>query len=216
MRARLSPQAAVRELLGERQLWWKCCSEAVRSDPCWLLDGDSEDLRAWLHATAPDRAADSLTPVDHAWLLGRALSAPGDLGGERNGALAALAESWRRSGLLSADAVRGPAQPSGKGREDLSPRVASGLRGVVEWIQDQDDSTAEDGELAGAWSMLVIAMLLMAGAQPHRRSGVSVPVVFGRSAGPAGPAAVAEGVTGVLELCEFPRARPACIPTRGR
>ncbi|MFG6202127.1 WD40 repeat domain-containing protein [Nonomuraea sp. JJY05] len=193
----VSPQAAVQELLGERQLWWKCCGEAVRADPSWLYDERCEALRGWLDETAPDRTAGSAGPTDHAWLLGRALSAPEGQDGGHDGSLAGLAEGWSRSGLVSADAAPGPAQPSGKGLEGLPPRLARQLANVVEWIRHWQGGTA------GAGSVLLIAALLMAGARP-RGGPVRVPVVFGRTAGPAGPAAVEDGVTGVLELREFP------------
>lgn len=189
-----SPQAALRDALGERHLLWKCCSEAVRTDPSWLFDRRCEQLRSWFEETEPDRAAGSLTAADHAWLLGRALSAPSERIGEHDEALRRLTEAWRQSKLVSADAAPGPAQPYGKG---LSPRVAGALRSVTERIQDSHEE-----EWIGPQNALVIAALLMAGAQPRRRPVVSVPVVLARSGEDA--AAVAEGVTGILELREFP------------
>lgn len=199
-----SPQAAVQELLGGRQLWWQCCSEAVRADPSWLSGRRSEDLLAWLNATVPGRSTGSVTTADHAWLLGRALTATEGRDGEHDGALDRLAEAWERSGLVSANAAPGSAQLSGKGLESLSPRVVGGLQAVVERIQAGRATTVEPGEPTGPTGVLVIAALLMAGAEPRRRPVVSVPVVFGRSAGSTGQAAVGEGVTGVLELREFP------------
>jgi WD40 repeat protein len=214
-----SPQAAAYELLGERQLWWKCCSEAVRNDPSWFFDGRGEKLRAWLNATVPDHAAGSATTADHAWQLGRALAASADQEGEHAKALARLAQAWERGKLVSSNAAPGPAQPSGRGLETLSPRVAGGLKSVVERIQLRHDTAAEnhgtaaeDGEPTGPMSVLVIAALLMAGVEPRRRPVVSVPVVFGRSAGPTGRASAQEGVTGVLELREFPAGPAGLYP----
>jgi WD40 repeat protein len=202
------PQAALHELLGERQLWWKCCSEAFRADPTWLFDGRGEERRAWLDETAPDRPADSLTPAEHAWLLSRTLSAPQDPDGGHEKVLAPLAETWRRSGLLSEAATTGPTLPSGHSLDRLSPRVAGGLRSVVERIQDLHGPVESNAPR----SMLVIAALLMAGVEPRRRPVVRVPVVFGRSAGPTGQAAPDGGVTGILELREFPSGPTGLYP----
>ncbi|MGW0883140.1 WD40 repeat domain-containing protein [Streptomyces sp. NPDC002671] len=213
-----SPQAVVQELLGARQLWWQYCSEAVLTDPSWLSDGRGEDLRAWLNDTVPGRATDSVTTADHAWLLGRALTAAEDRDGGhdrgRDGALNLLAEAWQQSRLVSADAAPGPAQLSGKGLERLSPRVAGGLKAVIERIEARCDTTVEHPERTGPTSVLVLAALLMAGAEPRRRPVVSVPVVFGRSAGPTGQdtAEAEEGVTGVLELREFPAGPAGLYP----
>ncbi|WP_256638689.1 WD40 repeat domain-containing protein [Streptomyces murinus] len=198
-----SPQAAVQELLGARQLWWQCCGEAARNDPSWLSGPPGTELLAWLNSTVPDRGTDTLTAADHAWLLAQALAAP-ESGGE-SGALGRLAEAWERSGLISAEAARGPAQLSGKGLAHLSPGVAGKLKAVVERIQawSAAATAAEEDRRAGPAGVLVIGALLMAGVEPRGRGVVSVPVVFGRSAA-AGGAAVADGVTGVLELREFP------------
>jgi len=193
-----SPQAAAQELLGERQLWWKSCSEAFRTDPSWLFDGRGEELRAWLNSTAPDPTANSVTPAEHAWLLGRALSAPESQRGEHDESLARLAEVWAQSGLISVDATAGLAQPSGHGLDGLSPRIAGTLRAVVKRMQDLHCAAEPNGPR----SMLVIAALLMAGTEPRRRPVVRVPVVFGRSAGPTGQTTL-EGATGILELREF-------------
>jgi WD40 repeat protein len=202
-----SPQAAVRELLGERQLWWRCCSEAFRNDPSWLFDGRGEQRCAWLGATVPNHATDSVTPTEHAWLLGRALSAPEDQTDERDETLEQLAEVWRRSGLISADAA-GPAQPSGHGLDGLSPRTASGLRAVVDRLRD----LGSPAESNGPASVLVIAALLMAGAEARPRPVVRVSVVFGRSGGPTGESVPKVGVTGILELREFRSGPPGLYP----
>lgn len=203
-----SPQTAVQALLGGRQLWWRCCSEAVRTDPSWLSRTRGKDLLAWLNSTAAGRASAAVTAADHAWLLGRALTATEDHDGEHDEALDRLARAWKQSGLVSAEAAPGPAQLSGKGLECLAPDVADALNVAVGRIQARCEAPAEQPE-AG---VLVIAALLMAGAEAGGRPRVSVPVVFGRSAGPAGQSAVEEGDTGVLELREFPAGPAGLYP----
>ncbi|MGW6774788.1 WD40 repeat domain-containing protein [Streptomyces sp. NPDC055037] len=211
-----SPQAAARELLGERQLWWKCCGEAFRADSSWLFDGRGEDLRAWLDATASDLtapvlSAGSVTPAEHAWLLSRALSEPAgrhrEHREERDGTTARLSQAWGQSGLISVDATAGLAQPSGHRLDGLSQRVAGGLRAVVDRIRELPPAEGSNGPR----NMLVIAALLMAGEEPRRRPVIRVPVVFGRSAEPMGQTAP-EGVTGVLELRELPAGPTGLYP----
>jgi len=194
----VSPQAAVREVLGERQLWWKSCAEAFRADPSWLSDGRGEQWRSWLAATVPDtHKAGSVDQTEHAWLLARALSAQGDLEADHGEVLDRLAAGWRQSGLIMEDSI-GPANLSGSGLDGLEPRIAVALRSVVDRAQGPSGSAADE-----AGRVLVIAALLMAGLEPARRSVVRVPVVFEQSEDPAERPAPREGVAGILELREY-------------
>ncbi|MFF0010859.1 WD40 repeat domain-containing protein [Streptomyces sp. NPDC005374] len=208
-----SPQGVVNELLGERQLWWKCCSEAVRADPSWLLSAQAKDLAEWIDSTAPDRPpADSMTPARHAYLLAQALSAPEGRTAEHDDALTRIRSAWGRSGLLSANAAPGPAQPSGRGVRDLPPDVAERLNAVIERLSHLPVADDEGGRSAGPDGVLMIGALLMAGAEPRRRPLVRVPVVFGGAAQHNGQGAEEAGATGVLELREFPAGPPGLYP----
>ncbi|MFC1415452.1 hypothetical protein [Streptacidiphilus cavernicola] len=94
-----SPQAAVRELLGDTPaLWWNCCGEAARADPAWLSGRRCEELRTWLHTTASDQGAAAVASVDHPLLLARVLAAPADGTGDE--ALSQLSTAWQESRLL--------------------------------------------------------------------------------------------------------------------
>jgi WD40 repeat protein len=207
-----SPQGVVNELLGERQLWWKRCSEAVRTDPSWLLSGRSEELAAWVDLTAPDRPADSMTPARHTYLLARALSAPEGRTAEHDDDLTRMRNAWARSGLLSANAAPGPAQPSGRGVRELPSEVAERLNAVIERIPHLRAADDEGGRSAGPDGVLMIAALLMAGCEPRRRPLVRVPVVFGGAAQNNGQGSEERGATGVLELREFPAGPPGLYP----
>ncbi|MET9882721.1 hypothetical protein ABZZ20_06070 [Streptomyces sp. NPDC006430] len=197
------PQAAVRELLGESALWWSCCSEAVRDDPAWLAGRSCEELRAWLGATAPDQERAAVLRADHALLLARALVAPKCDAEEHDGALLRLLEAWESSGLLCSEAASGPAEPSGKGLAELSPRLAGGIDTLLQRSRQLGHAAAPDGPSPAAKGLLVVAALMMAGVAPRRRPVVRVPVVFGRSPGQSGEAPAAKGATGILELREF-------------
>ncbi|MDW6066384.1 hypothetical protein SAZ11_62335 [Streptomyces sp. FXJ1.4098] len=197
------PQAAVRELLGESALWWSCCSEAVRDDPAWLAGRGCEELRAWLGATAPDQEHAAVMRAEHPLLLARALVGPKGGAEEHDGALIRLLEAWEGSGLLCSEAAPGPAEPSGKGLAELSPRLAGGIDALLQRSQQLRRAAAPDGPSLAAEGLVVIAALMMAGIAPRRRPVVRVPVVFGRSPGRSGEAPAAEGATGILELREF-------------
>ncbi|MFJ7280625.1 hypothetical protein [Kitasatospora sp. NPDC098663] len=206
------PQAAVRELLGESALWWSCCSEAVRDDPAWLAGRGCEELRAWLGATASDQEHAAVVRAEHPLLLARALVAPKGGAEEHDGALLQLLEAWEGSGLLCSEAAPGPAQPSGKGLAELSPRLAGGIDALLQRSQQLRHAAAPGGPSLAAEGLLVIAALMMAGIAPRRRPVVRVPVVFGRSPGQSEETPAAEGATGILELREFPPGPPGLYP----
>ncbi|MER6576782.1 WD40 repeat domain-containing protein [Nonomuraea sp. NPDC001023] len=197
------PQAAVREMLGESALWWSCCSEAVRDDPAWLAGRGCEELHAWLRATAPDQERAAVVRADHALLLARALVAPKDGAEEYDDELVRLLEAWEDSGLLCSEAAPGPAEPSGKGLAELSPRLAGGIDTLLQRSRQLRRAAALGGPSPVAERLLVIAALMMAGVAPRGRPVVRVPVVFGRSRGRNGEISDVEGVTGILELREF-------------
>lgn len=199
-----SPQGVVDELLGERRLWWRCCGEAVRTDPAWLLSDRVEVLAAWLDSTAPDPPAGAMTAARHTYLLARALGAPADRTAEHDDALTRVRSAWASSGLLSANAAPGPAQPSGRGVRHLPADVAERLNAVIERLPGLPATDEEDGRTGAADGVLMIAALLMVGAEPRRRPLVRMPVVFG--------GAEELGATGVLELREFPAGPPGLYP----
>ncbi|MFJ9121911.1 WD40 repeat domain-containing protein [Streptomyces sp. NPDC102394] len=208
-----SSQAAVKELLGERQLWWKCCAEAVRADPAWFAGKRAGELAAWLDATAPDRAGGPVSSALQTYLLGRALSPPEDRAEDHDEDLARLRETWRSSGLLSHDAMPRLGQPSGGQSGGLPPEITARLDDVREQIARLRPHTEGGGpEPSGPGNVLVIAALLMAGAEVRKRPVVRVPVVFGQSATGPDRAAPEQGVTGVLELREFPAGPAGLYP----
>ncbi|MFD9869079.1 hypothetical protein ACFXI8_26520 [Streptomyces niveus] len=191
-----APQGALHELLGERHLWWKSCSEAARADPAWLTEGPAGALADWIDANTPDSEPTTLTPARHIYVLARALASPPG----QNEALASLRALWADSGLLSANAAPGPVQPSGRGLGAVPEPAAARLEAVLERIPHLPGEAALAPD-----SMLVAAVLLMAGCKPGRR--VQIPVVFGETER-SGEA----GATGVLELRELPAGPPGLYP----
>ena len=204
------PQSAVRELLGESVLWWNCCSEAVRNDPAWLGGRDCEGLRSWLATTASDQERTAAVRADHPVLLARALTIAQE--GERDVALSKLLGTWESSGLLSPDAVPGPAQPSGRELSELSPRLAGAVAALLQRCEQLRPAAPPTGEWLAAEGLLAVAALMMTGVAPRKRPVARVPVVFGRSSQAVGASQAAEGATGVLELREFPSGPAGLYP----
>lgn len=204
------PQSAVRELLGESALWWNCCSEAVRDDPEWFAGRDCEGLRSWLVATVSDQEHAAAVRADHPVLLARALTTAHEA--ERDVALSRLLGAWGSSGLLSPDAAPGPAHPSGRKLSELPPRLAAAVAAVLQRCQQLRPTSGPSGERLAAEGLLTVAALMMAGVAPRKRPVARVPVVFGRSSQLGGPSQAAEGVTGVLELREFPSGPAGLYP----
>ncbi|MFF3497688.1 hypothetical protein [Streptomyces sp. NPDC003247] len=205
------PQAAVRELLGESALWWHCCGEAVRDDPQWLTSRDCEELRIWLAANVPDAEHAAASRVDHPLLLARALVAAERGSQEQDAGLLRVLDAWEGGHLLCAEAAPGPAQPSGKRLTELSPRVA----GDIDALLQRSHQLCEDAEgerSSAAEGLLVIAALMLGGVAPRTRPTIRLPVVFGRVSGSGGGVAAAEGVTGTLELREFPPGPEGLFP----
>ncbi|WP_369217045.1 hypothetical protein [Streptomyces flavofungini] len=202
-----SPQSVVHELLGKRQLWWQCCSEAVRTDPAWLRSERAGRLATWIDETAPERPSDTLTPALHAYLVARALSAPESGAAGRDDALARVRSAWASSGLLSAQAAPGPVQPSGRGVDGLPADTRERLNACLERISRLPSGEGE--RTAAPDGALMTAVLLMAGCATRRRPLVRVPVVFDET-DPDDDAA--PGATGILELREFPAGPPGLYP----
>ncbi|MFE3184201.1 hypothetical protein ACFXKR_25520 [Streptomyces violascens] len=216
LRGATSPQSVVRQvLLGDPPLWWSCCGEAARDDPAWLSGPRCAELRDWLNATAPDLGAGSVGSVDHPLLLARALAASGGGVAEPDPGLLELTAAWERSGLLCADAAPGPSHPSGSGLAGLTPRLAGSLSTVLDQIRQRRATVGPGGPGPAAEGVLTIAGLMLAGVEPRGRRAVRVAVVFARSSGTTGvggPATGPQGVTGVLELREFPAGPPGLYP----
>ncbi|MER5782528.1 hypothetical protein ABT104_12495 [Streptomyces mobaraensis] len=161
----------------------------------------------------PDRPPGAPTPARQTYLLARALSVSEDQAAGVDGDLARVRSAWARSGLLSAGAAPGLAQPSGKGVRRLHPDVAARLDAFVERLARLP--AADDGGVrsAGPDGVLLIAALLLAGAEPRRRPSVRLPVVFGTSHGDDADRGSEEaGAVGVLELREFPAGPPGLYP----
>lgn len=194
-----SPQAAIGELLGERRLWWRACGAAVRADPSWL-HGDGEDLVDWLDATAPVPAG-ALTPARQVFLLANALCAAEGQVVEHDEHLTRLRHAWADSGLLAGGGASGPLLPSGRGMRSVPADVTERLNAIVERLS-QLSTEAGDGPL-------VVAALLLVGAETRERPVVRVPVVFG---GVVEDDDHEPGATGVLELREFPAGPPGLYP----
>ncbi|GAA3777077.1 hypothetical protein ACFS5L_34360 [Streptomyces phyllanthi] len=200
-RSAVSPGEVVKVLTGRDHLWWKCCREALLSDPGWLFQQQSEQWRTFINDTVADDATTGPNPADSPYLVARALAAPPD-GQQRSlDALAPAAQRWRESGLLSAGIVFDPFVIPDQAMPDVPERVRSRLARLQSRAEDPAEGT------------LGVLALLLAGARFREHRAVRVSVVFGRSDDVPGAVQEQEdGVTGVLELRELPGGPKGLFP----
>jgi WD40 repeat protein len=178
------------QLTGSEQLWWRCCRDAAQVRPDWLA---GEDHRRALKLIGDMELLDSGQAVSRAAkaadLACRALTAPpgADVGHAWDGALAVL-------------------PPPDEARFARAAAVASAvpqLRDRLGEVLDRLSCAATDGGQA----MAAVCALLLAAAHPDRGRAVSVRVVCVPVGGRPSP-----GVTGTLELREFPPGPPGLFP----
>jgi DNA-binding beta-propeller fold protein YncE len=206
-----SPQAAVENLLGSQQLWWKRCQEAVREDPGWLFGPRADRVRNWLIATAESgsgRAAGSVRQaVDSAYLVSQALSGQPDR--QQNTArLARVAQHWDQSGLLLPPLGTGLISATG------ASAAEAGLTGAVARVITALSMQAGDLLTISEPARAVVAVtaLLLAGAEPLDRHPEKVAVVFGRADDHGQKPGKVSGAAGFLELRAFPAGPTGLFP----
>jgi WD40 repeat protein len=200
-------------LTGSRQLWWRCCRDAVQSRPGWL--GQGQYLRT-LELIRRGEAPPSRGAVFHAaeavgW-VGQALTGggyeaqPGGFGGPRP-----PADPQGRSQLMAAAASRwrsSPACPRPHGSawfpsESTLAEVSPGQRDrVAALLAELEDPGRDPGS-----AMVAISALLLAGARAHPRRAARVPVVLADRR-----QLQVQGAAGTLELRDFPAGPPGLFP----
>jgi WD40 repeat protein len=206
-----SPQSVAENLLGRQQLWWLRCQEAIREEPGWLFEHRSSAIRDWLIATAQNvsgHAAGSVRwAVDSAYLIAQSLSGKLDRQ-EDAGRLAQVARQWDQSGLLLPPLGTGLISATGAPTDET--RLASGITQVITAL------SAQAGDLRGvsepARAMVAVTALLLAGAESLDRHSEKVAVVFGQADDHGQSLGRDSGVSGFLELCEFPAGPAGLFP----
>jgi WD40 repeat protein len=188
--AATSMQVVFEDLTGPRLLWWHCCQEAVRDEPDWLESAAAEDVRAFVNG----QASGAMPVADPAYVVARSL-AQADVP-----ALTELVGRWSGTRLLL------DRTPPGQGL------YADGVLSTVE-LRLRDRLVELFGAVAAvrkndpaAVSMVALTALLLVGLELRDRPVVRVSVVFAR------PAGQEQGVSGVLELREFPAGPAGLYP----
>ena len=184
-----SPQEAFRDLTGPKNLWWNSCQEALQAEPSWLLTTRAQDLRAFINDQSPGRPV-----ADPAYVVARSLAARDSLG------LHDLVEQWADSKLLLTRT------PTGQGlyADGALATVGDDLRNRLNEFFHALVSAGDDHP--AATRAIALTTLLLAGLSPRDRPVVRVPVVFAHAARST------VGVTGVLELREFPAGPEGLYP----
>jgi WD40 repeat protein len=191
------------KLTGSERLWWRCCRDAVQSQPYWLQHGDHDKALQVISGTelvtsegAVSRAAEAAN------LVCRALAEPA--GSARAASvlsevIAQAAECWNGGpAVLSADE---PVFAPEKAVASAGPSLRGRVREVLACL----DGIGTDAGQA----MVVICALLLAAERPDAGRVVRVPVVFAR---PGALPVASKGVAGTLELREFPSGPPGLFP----
>ena len=183
------------KLTGNEQLWWRCCRDAARSQPYWLLYGDHDKALQVISDTelvasrgVVSRAAEA------ADLVCRALAAPAGPAWPASAlseVVARAADCWGGS-----PAVIMTEEPMFTPEKAVASAVPS-LRDRVREVLSCLDNVGTDAGRA----MVAICALLLAADQPDAGRVVRVPVVFAR---PGERPVASKGVAGTLELREFP------------
>jgi WD40 repeat protein len=188
------------KLTGSQQLWWRCCRDAARVQPSWLLDSDHYEA---LQVISDTELAASQGAVSRAALAAdlvcRALAAPPG---------PARAATLREVAARAADQWHGSLAVLTPGGASFAPETAAAS--AVPHLQDRLrqvlaclDSVTTDARQA----MVAICALLLAADQRGPDRVVSVPVVFARPG-----ERPSRGVAGTLELREFPSGPAGLFP----
>lgn len=213
----VTPGQVVAALVGSRQLWWNCCQEAIRSAPDWL---DSEQVPRVLEfltdnahsGEAVSSAAAAVAEISRALVADAGPGPPegkeedpGAAGGRdawRRAQLEKAVEHWRGAGVLPRTATE-----SGLLGDDalaaVAPVLAERIHTIITVLDDMGGGSAR--------AMVAVTALLLAGAQPNRRA-VRVPVLFDRPDRADSDPVDTRGVSGTLELHEFPAGPAGLFP----
>jgi hypothetical protein len=187
------------KLTGSEQLWWRCCRDAARVQPSWLLGGDHDKA---LQVISDTELTASRGAVSHAALavdlVCRALAAPpGPICAATLREVARAADHW--DGSLAVLMPGGASFAPETAAASAVPHLQDRLRQVLACL----DSITTDARQA----MVAICALLLAADQRGPDRVVSVPVVFARPGERS-----SRGVAGTLELREFPSGPAGLFP----
>jgi WD40 repeat protein len=207
----------------QRQLWWRCCQDAVRSHPGWLDHADHDTALALIGGAEPrssrgaiSRAAESVDAISRILASSGAAAGGGAAAGDSAAAGAGQREStvapllaratacWADSLAIPRPTEGAPFQP-----ETAVARAVPGLRDQVrELLAGLDSVDADRGQ-----AMTAITALRLAQRGPNARRAVRVPVVLAQQRHTAdGQPDPATGVAGTLALWELPAGPAGLFP----
>jgi WD40 repeat protein len=178
------------KLTGSKRLWWRCCRDAVQSQPYWLQHGDHDKALQVISGTEMVTSGGAVSrAAEAADLVCRALAGPAGSAGSASalsGVIARAAERWDSSPAVLAEDEQVFAPD--KAVASASPSLRDRVREVLACL----DGIGTDAGQA----MLAICALLLAAERPDAGRVVRVPVVFARPG-------TSKGAAGTLELREF-------------
>jgi WD40 repeat protein len=190
------------KLTGNERLWWRCCQDAVQTQPSWLLDQDHDralrligESELVASSGAVSRAVEAVDLICGALALASgAVSSATHLGE----LVAQATACWDGSpAVLTAGASFPPQTAAASAAPQLREHVGKVLACL--------ENVSTDGRQA----MAAICALLLAADRPDTGRVVRIPVVFAR---PGEKQASSSGVAGTLELREFPPGPSGLFP----
>jgi WD40 repeat protein len=191
------------KLTGNKRLWWRCCRDAVQSQPYWLQHADHDDALQVISGTEPKASRSAVSrAAEAADLVCRALAGPAGSAGSASvlsGVIARAAECWDSGPAVLAEDEQVFAPD--KAAASASPLLRDRVREVLACL---DGIGTEAGQ-----AMVAICALLLAAERPdagHAGRVVGVRVVFAR------PGTTTKGAAGTLELREFPPGPTGLFP----
>lgn len=182
------------KLTGNEQLWWRCCRDAVQSQPLWSQYPDRDRALALIRDTelvasrgAVSRAVEAVDFICQALALAADAASPT---AQLRELVARAAASWDDSPAVLMAGATGftPQAAALSAVPDLRDQVTKVLECLEKVSSDRGQALA------------AICTLLLAADQPDTGRVVRVPVVLART---SEKQASSGGVTGTLELREF-------------
>ncbi|HXL93590.1 MAG TPA: WD40 repeat domain-containing protein [Streptosporangiaceae bacterium] len=189
------------QLTGARQLWWRCCEDAVRFRPGWLDQRQASEAMAIIRSGAPAHNTGAIAQAADATVgISRALAQPGPPGTAKMADLAASAAAvWRPAWSALPMPIDGHVFSAENALTAVHPELKGPVRALLSTLRDPQRDRGE--------AMVAISALMLAGA-PARQRSVDVPVVLvdRRQDG------AEEGIPGRLEVSEFPHGPAGLFP----
>ena len=205
-----TPKQQFDAVVGAQRLWWQYCQDAVRAQPDWSAAHERLRHLSDEQASSEDASRSFMAAIHATSAVAQVMAADiADADGS-DGRHPLAAVSGQDLRLILRPAMRhwadaGLLVPASSGAGPALDRILSGVDPSLRRRLRVIMRVLDDRQGGGAWAMVVLTALRLAGVRPRRGNITRVPVLFDR-AGTAG------GTSGVLEIREFPAGPAGLYP----